>query len=91
MNLLDAAITATLVMYGVAMIMATVRLFRGPRAQDRVVALDFIFLVALLTMLVLAIRYQSSTYFEAALLMAMFGFLGTAALAKFLLRGEVIE
>lgn len=46
MNLLDAAITLTLVMYGVAMIMATVRLFRGPRAQDRVVALDFIFLVA---------------------------------------------
>ncbi|WP_332827928.1 K+/H+ antiporter subunit F [Ramlibacter sp.] len=91
MNLLDAAITLTLVMYGVAMIMATVRLFRGPRAQDRVVALDFIFLVALLTMLVLAIRYQSSTYFEAALLMAMFGFVSTAALAKFLLRGEVIE
>ena len=91
MNLLDAAITLTLVMYGVAMIMATVRLFRGPRAQDRVVALDFIFLVALLGMLVLAIRYQSSTYFEAALLMAMFGFVSTAALAKFLLRGEVIE
>ncbi|MCC2632277.1 MAG: potassium efflux system protein PhaF [Ramlibacter sp.] len=91
MNLLDAAITLTLVMYGVAMIMATIRLFRGPRAQDRVVALDFIFLVALLGMLVLAIRYQSSTYFEAALLMAMFGFVSTAALAKFLLRGEVIE
>ena len=91
MNLLDTAITLTLVMYGAAMIMATVRLFRGPRAQDRVVALDFIFLVALLTMLVRAIRYQSSTYFEAALLMAVFGFVGTAAFAKFLLRGEVIE
>jgi multicomponent K+:H+ antiporter subunit F len=91
MNLLHAAITGTLVMYGVAAIIATMRLFRGPRAQDRVVALDFIFLVALLTLLVLAIRYQSSTYFEAALLMAVFGFVGTAAFAKFLLRGEVIE
>jgi multicomponent K+:H+ antiporter subunit F len=91
MNLLHVAITATLVMYGIAMIIAMLRLFRGPRAQDRVVALDFIFLVALLTMLVLAIRYQSGTYFEAALLMAVFGFLSTAAFAKFLLRGEVIE
>jgi multicomponent K+:H+ antiporter subunit F len=91
MNLLDAAITVTLVMYGIAMVMATVRLFRGPRAQDRVVALDVVFVIALLAMLVLAIRYQTSTYFEAALLMSMFGFVGTAALAKFLLRGEVIE
>ena len=91
MNLLHVAITATLVMYGIAMIIAMLRLFRGPRAQDRVVALDFIFLVALLTMLVLAIRYQSGTYFEAALLMAVFGFLSTAAFTKFLLRGEVIE
>jgi len=91
MTLLHAAITATLVMYGVAMILALMRLFRGPRAQDRVLALDFIFLVALLAMLVLAIRYESSTYFEAALLMGVFGFLSTAAFAKFLLRGEVIE
>ncbi len=42
-------------------------------------------------MLVLAIRYDSSMYFEGALLMALFGFVGSAALAKFLLRGEVIE
>lgn len=91
MSLLHAAVTATLVMYGVAMLVALARLFRGPRAQDRVLAVDFIFLVALLAMLVLAIRYESGIYFEAALLMAVFGFLSTAAFAKFLLRGEVIE
>ena len=91
MNLLQGAITATLLMYGAAMAIALLRLFRGPRAQDRVLALDFIFVVALLALLVLAIRYQSSTYFEAALLMAVFGFLGSAAFAKFLLRGEVVE
>jgi multicomponent K+:H+ antiporter subunit F len=91
MNVLDLAITATLVMYALAMGLALARLLRGPRAQDRVVALDFISVVALLTMLVLAIRYRSSTYFEGALLMALFGFLGTSVLAKFLLRGEVIE
>ena len=44
-----------------------------------------------LVMLVLAIRYDSGMYFEAALLMALFGFVGSVALAKFLLRGEVIE
>lgn len=91
MNVLDGAITATLCLYCAAMIVALVRLFRGPRAQDRVVAFDFICMVALLGVLVLAIRYRSSTYFDAALLMALFGFLGSAALAKFLLRGEVIE
>ena len=47
--------------------------------------------VAMLVMLVLAIRYDSSMYFEAALLMALFGFVSSAAMAKFLLRGEVIE
>jgi len=91
MSLLQMAITATLLMYGVAMVLALARLFQGPRAQDRVLALDFLSLVALLDLLVLAIRYRSGTYFEAALLMAVFGFLATAAFAKFLLRGEVIE
>lgn len=91
MNLLDAAITATLCLYCVAMIIGLARVFRGPRAQDRVVAFDFVFMVALLGVLVLAIRYRSTMYFDAALLMAVFGFVGSAALGKFLLRGEVIE
>lgn len=91
MNVLQTAVTAAMLMYGAAICIALVRLLRGPRAQDRVVALDFIFCVAMLMMLVLAIRYDSSMYFEGALLMALFGFVSSAALAKFLLRGEVIE
>jgi multicomponent K+:H+ antiporter subunit F len=91
MTLLSAAATLTLVLYALSAIVTLLRLFRGPRAQDRVVALDFIFMVAMLVLLVLAIRYDSSMYFEAALLMALFGFVSSAALAKFLLRGEVIE
>ena len=91
MTLLPVAITLTLVLYAAAMALALLRLFRGPRAQDRVIALDFIFVTAMLVMLALAIRYDSSMYFEAALLMALVGFVGSAALAKFLLRGEVIE
>ena len=89
--LLSIAVFATLLCYAVAMSLGVFRLLRGPGAEDRVLALDFLFVVVLLTMLVLAIRYQSSMYFEAALLIALFGFVGSAALAKFLLRGEVIE
>ena len=91
MTLLSVAVTLTLVLYALSAVVTLLRLFRGPRAQDRVVALDFIFMVAMLVLLVLAIRYDSSMYFEAALLMALFGFVSSAALAKFLLRGEVIE
>jgi multicomponent K+:H+ antiporter subunit F len=90
-NLLVLAIGVTLVMYALAVAIGALRLVWGPHAHDRVLALDFLFVVVLLTMLVLAIRYQSSMYFEAALLMALFGFVGSAAMAKFLLRGEVIE
>jgi multicomponent K+:H+ antiporter subunit F len=89
--LLSGAITVTLVLYAIGMLLALVRVLRGPRAQDRVLALDFMFVAALLMLMVLAIRYDSRMYFEAAMLVALFGFVGSAALAKFLLRGEVIE
>ena len=91
MTLLSVAITATLVLYALATVLTLVRVFRGPRAQDRVLAFDLLFVVAMEVLLVLAIRYDSTMYFEAALLMALFGFVSSAALAKFLLRGEVIE
>lgn len=87
---LSLAITATLVLYAVAMAIGMARIFRGPSAQDRVLALDFVYVVGMLVMLVLAIRYDSEMYFEGALLMVLFGFVSSVALAKFLLRGEVI-
>ncbi|MBX9960038.1 MAG: K+/H+ antiporter subunit F [Burkholderiaceae bacterium] len=89
--LLSLAITITLGLYAVAMGIGLVRLMRGPSAQDRVLALDFLYIVGMLVMLVLAIRYDSSMYFEGAFLMVLFGFVGSLAMAKFLLRGEVIE
>lgn len=89
-GLLSIAITVTLGLFAVAMILGAVRVFRGPTAQDRVLALDFIYVVGMLVMLVLAIRYDSEMYFEGALLMVLFGFVGSVALAKFLLRGEVV-
>jgi multicomponent K+:H+ antiporter subunit F len=88
---LAAAIVATLGCYSLAMGLAAVRLVRGPTAQDRVLALDFLYINGMLVVLVLGIRFASSMYFVAALLIALFGFVGSAALAKFLLRGELIE
>lgn len=73
-----------------AMLIALVRLLRGPSAQDRVLAFDTFYLNGMLVLLMLGIRAGSTVYFDVALLIAVFGFIGTVALAKFLL-GEVIE
>ncbi len=90
-SVLSLVIPATLVCFCLAIALATLRLLRGPSAQDRIQALDFIYVNGMLIVLVLGIRYASGMYFEAALLMALFGFVSSTALAKFLFRGEVIE
>jgi len=90
-TILSLAITVTLGLYALAMLLGLLRMMRGPAAQDRVLALDFLYVVGMLTMLVLAIRFDSSMYFEGALLMVLFGFVSSVAMAKFLLRGEAIE
>ena len=84
--LLYGAIIFTLACYMVAMALCLLRLLRGPAAQDRVLAMDLIGVIAMLVLLVLAIRFRSAMYFEAALLIALFGFVSSAAMAKFLLR-----
>ena len=89
--LLSNAITITLVAYGLAMLLALWRMLRGPAAQDRVLALDTLWMCTMLLMLMLGIRHGSQIYFEAALIIALLGFVSTIALAKFLMRGEVIE
>ncbi|WP_438014290.1 K+/H+ antiporter subunit F [Sorangium sp. So ce315] len=90
-GLLSGAIAFALGCYAVASVLVVIRLIRGPRAQDRVFALDLLYFHAMLVMLVLGIRHQSDTYFEAALLIALFSFVSSSAMAKFILRGEVIE
>ena len=75
----------------VAMICAALRIFLGPTAQDRVLAFDTFYINGMLVLMLLGLRSGSSLYFDMALLIALFGFVGTIALAKFLLRGEVIE
>ena len=89
--ILDWALPIALFMLALAMGCALIRLLKGPSVQDRVLALDCMYLSGMLVMLVLGLLYGSKNYFEAALLLALFSFVGSMAMAKFLLRGEVIE
>jgi multicomponent K+:H+ antiporter subunit F len=89
--LLSWSLLAAQLMLGVAFICATYRVLKGPRAQDRVLGLDTLYVNGMLLLLTFGIRSGTTLYFEAALVIALLGFVSTAALAKFLMRGEVIE
>ena len=90
-KLLMGTILLTQILLVVAMSFATFRVLRGPRAQDRVLGMDTLYVTATMLLLTFGIRTGSILYFEAALIIALLGFVSTAALAKFLMRGEVIE
>ncbi len=90
-HVLNWSLTLSQLFLSLAMICATLGMLRGPRAQDRVLALDALYVNGMLLILTFGIRTGSTFYFEAALAIALLGFVSTLALAKFLLRGEVIE
>lgn len=85
------SVTAAQTMLVAAMACYGYRVVRGPRAQDRVLCLDAMYVTAMLLVLTNGIRTGSQVYFEAALILAVLGFVSSVALAKFLMRGEVIE
>ncbi|HVX72248.1 MAG: K+/H+ antiporter subunit F [Devosia sp.] len=89
--ILTSAIVLAQVLLGGALGIACWRLLKGPRAQDRVLALDSLYLTAMLLFLTFGISTGQTIYFEAALVIGLLSFVSTAALAKFLMRGEVIE
>ena len=90
-TILSTAITFALGALALAMIFATLRILWGPRAQDRVLGLDTLYVNTMLLFLTLGIRNGTVFFFEAAIVIAMLCFVATVALAKFLMRGEVIE
>jgi len=90
-TVLTWGITGAQVLLGLALACSTLRILWGPRAQDRVLGFDSLYLNAMLLVLTFGIQSGSTLYFAAALMMALLGFVTTVALAKFLLRGEVIE
>ncbi|MGN7726215.1 K+/H+ antiporter subunit F [Luteimonas sp. 22616] len=90
-GLLFVAITLAQILLLLAMGFSIIRMVRGPRAQDRVVALDALYVNAMILLLTIGIRTGSVLYVEAGLVIALLGFASTMALSKFLMRGEVIE
>lgn len=90
-TLLFWSLSIAQVLLALAMLAAVYRMIKGPRAQDRVLSLDALYINAMLLMVVFGIRSGTTLYFEVALIIAVLGFASSVALAKFLMRGEVIE
>lgn len=74
-----------------AMACCVYRMVKGPRAQDRILGLDALYVCAMMQLLAFGMRTANTLYFEAALVIGILGFVATVSLAKFLMRGEVIE
>ena len=89
--MIDMAVTVALILLGVALLLNAWRLFVGPDATDRILALDSLYINAAALIVLIGIRIGRADFFEAALLIALLGFVSTMALAKFLLRGDIIE
>jgi multicomponent K+:H+ antiporter subunit F len=90
-SFLPTALALSQAVLSLAMICAVIRLLRGPHAEDRVLALETLYVDAMLLIVTIGMRTGTTLYFEIALAIAVVGFVSTAALARFLLRGEVIE
>ncbi|MCO5762457.1 MAG: K+/H+ antiporter subunit F [Gammaproteobacteria bacterium] len=85
------AVTIAFVLVAAAAALSFWRLLIGPSAPDRILALDTLYINTIALLILLGLRLDSALYFEAALLIAVIGFVGTLALCKYLLRGDIIE
>lgn len=90
-SLLGWALAIAFVLVGAALLLSLWRLVVGPDQPDRILALDTLYVNTVALLVLLGIHLASNLYFEAALLIALIGFVGTVALAKFLTRGDIIE
>ncbi len=88
---LNIAMIITFLALAIGQIMSMVRLVLGPTSGDRILALDTMVINALGLVIVLGIYQGVQVYFEVALLIAMLGFVSTVAMARFILRGDIIE
>ena len=89
--ILQSAIFIAFGMMSLALLLNLWRLLRGPDAPDRILALDTLYINTIALLVLLGIHFDSAVYFESALVLAMMGFIGTAAFCKYLLRGDIIE
>ncbi|GGY81326.1 K+/H+ antiporter subunit F [Marinobacter zhanjiangensis] len=89
--MITIALYVTLAMVSAAALLNVYRLVKGPDAPDRILALDTLYINGIALVILLDVALGTRLYLEVALLMAIMGFVGTVALAKYLKRGSVIE
>ena len=90
-GLIDLAIGVSMYVVGTAMLMAVWRLLRGPTVPDRILALDTLNVTAIAELMLLGMHLKSAVYFEAALVIAMLGFVSTVVLSKYVMRRDIVE
>ena len=89
--MLTYVIPLCMAMLGLALLLNLLRLLKGPEMPDRVLALDTLYINGLALIMLLGIWLASDVFFEAALLIAVMGFISTVALGKYLLHGDIID
>lgn len=89
--MLELSLEIAFVLVSLALLMSFYRLVKGPAQPDRILALDTLYINSIALLVITGIYLKSTVYFEAALLIAVLGFVGTVALSKYLLRGDIME
>ncbi len=89
--MIEAAVTLSIYAIALALAMSLWRLLRGPTLPDRILALDTVSINSIALLVLYGIRIGSSVYFEAALIIAMLGFVSTVALSKYVMRRDIVE
>ena len=89
--MIAVAVPIAFAMMTVALVLNFYRLLRGPDRVDRIAALDTMYINTVALLVLLGVARDTSLFFEGALIIAMMGFVGTVALSKYLLRGDIVE
>ena len=89
--MIETAVTISMYVIALSLAMSLWRLLRGPTLPDRILALDTLSINSIALLVLYGIRIGSAVYFEAALIIAMLGFVSTVALSKYVMRRDIVE
>ncbi len=89
--MLEMVLPIAFTLLAFSVLLSFIRLLKGPDLPDRILALDTLYINAIALVVLLGLHMDSALYFEAALLIAVMGFVGTLGLSKYLLRGDIME
>jgi multicomponent K+:H+ antiporter subunit F len=88
---IETAVAVSLFAVALAMLLSLWRLLRGPSVPDRILALDTLYVNTIALLILFGMHLRSAVYFEAALVIAMLGFVGTVMLSKYVMRRDIVE